>query len=236
MSYSLCVRCGCAGSTAFVTFRQNVSYFFRRRQREFSGRVCLGCMTSEFLHAEFVTMIGTWWGIIGAILGPFFLLANLFDYLAGTFEILRDKLRSSSSPRPRPEASTSNLLKTLGQLMEEYPTALMDTSRLPASKQLMKEAIKEGWRVEPNLRASLGRAYLFLSNFQDGIGDAVLDCVIPNSAPSGDLEALRREVAEMSGPNGESFRQWIMWSKVSVAEMEILAHEWGKFERGASAT
>jgi hypothetical protein len=51
-----------------------------------------------------------------------------------------------------------------------------------------------------------------------------------------DLEALRREVAEMSGPKGESFRQWIMWSKVSVAEKEILAHEWGKCERGASAT
>ncbi len=60
--------------------------------------------------------------------------------------------------------------------MERYPTALLDAARLPAPKQKMKTVIKEVWRQEPKLRGVLTQAYLHLSQFQDGIGDAILDC------------------------------------------------------------
>ena len=126
------------------------------------------------------------------------------------------------------------MLGALAELMEQHPTALMGTFRLPAPKQMMKAVIKELWRQEPTLRPQLMQAYLHLSSFQDGIGDAMLDCKLPDinrpadSTP--DLEALRQHAIDLVGSQGENFRQWIKWSKISLAEMEILSEEWRAFE------
>lgn len=118
--------------------------------------------------------------------------------------------------------------------MERHPTAFMGTSRLPAPKQTMKAVIKEVWRREPRLRPHLMQAFLHLSSFQDGIGDAVFDCELPDIKRRGDdtpdLDAVRQEAIDLTGPKGENFRQWIRWSKVSLAEMEILSEEWRTFE------
>jgi len=121
--------------------------------------------------------------------------------------------------------------------MEGYPTALLDSSRLPAPKHKMKAVIKDVWKREPSLRDQLILAYLHLSHFQDGIGNLVLDCKIPaiklgaDGAP--DLQALRQQAIEMAGPKGENLRQWTIWSKVSGSEMEILVQEWRAFESQA---
>jgi hypothetical protein len=121
--------------------------------------------------------------------------------------------------------SDADLLGALGELMEQYPTALLDATRLPASKQKMKEVIREVWREQPKMRGALTQAYLHLSQFQDGIGDAVvLDCKLPEQMTP----------AELLGPEGENFRQWTVWSKVSLAEMEILKQEWENFERSSA--
>jgi hypothetical protein len=88
-----CDRCGLIRITALVTFKQNVSFFFRRWQREFSGRLCFRCMTLEFLKFELATSVGTWWGIIGLLLGPYYILTNLLEYLAGSSLIARDAAR-----------------------------------------------------------------------------------------------------------------------------------------------
>jgi hypothetical protein len=95
-----CDRCGQAKTTALVTFKQNISYIFRRQEREFSGWVCFGCMTGEFIKFEFVTLIGTWWGIIGCLLGPVFILTNLLEYLSGSFLVGRDAIRLHHRRRP----------------------------------------------------------------------------------------------------------------------------------------
>lgn len=138
------------------------------------------------------------------------------------------------------EKSSAELLGALGELMERYPTALLDSSRLPAPKQQIKAAIKNVWKAEPRLRSMLAHAYLFLSHFQDGIGSAVLDCKIPamkvgaDGAP--DRETVMREAREIAeGPTGENVRQWLMWSKVSLAEAEILSQEWRAFEAQTNA-
>jgi hypothetical protein len=231
-----CERCGHIRITTLVTFKQNVSFIFRRWQRELSGQLCFVCMTATFSKFEIVTLFGTWGGMIGCLLGPYFILTNLFEYLAGSFLIARDVAASFQIGRkrsPPPQTPDTALLGKLGQLMERYPTALLDTYWLPAPKQKMKAVIKDMWRREPQLRAVLAQGYLHLSWFQDGIGDAVLDCKIPpiQAAPH-DLEALRREAIEMSsGQLAENLRQWIMWSKVSEAETDILVQEWEKFVR-----
>lgn len=148
------------------------------------------------------------------------------------------KLNEAGIPVAIPtEKSSAQLLGALGELMERYPTALLDSSRLPAPKHKMKAVIKDVWKREPSLRGQLTHAYMYLRNFQDGIGDVVLDCKIPaikvgaDGAP--DLEAMRQQAKEIAGPMGENLRQWIMWSKVSIAEMEILSQEWGAFESQA---
>lgn len=187
-----------------------------------------------------------WWTIIVGLFASWFLYkvtlegaADAIRHGAAENELLYQALVSKgaflfSPPAPPPAEPNTELIGALGELMERYPTALLDTARLPASKQKMKDVIKEVWREQPKLRGVLTQAYLHLSQFQDGIGDAVLDCKLPAPA-SHDLEAIRREAAELSGPKGENFRQWIMWSKVSAAEMEILAQEWEKFQRSNAA-
>ena len=87
-----CVRCGEVRPTALVTFKANVSLIFRRRQSEFCGYVCFSCMTKEFFSFEVTTLVGTWWGIIGCILGPYFIIINVCEYCAGSFVILRHML------------------------------------------------------------------------------------------------------------------------------------------------
>jgi hypothetical protein len=42
-----------------------------------------------------------------------------------------------------PANPAADLIGKLGELMERYPVALMDSSRLPASKQTMKTVIED---------------------------------------------------------------------------------------------
>jgi hypothetical protein len=96
-----CDVCGHIKITALVTFKQNVSFFFRRQERMLSGQMCFGCMTEKFVSFELITLIGTWWGIIGCLLGPLFILTNLSEYVSGCFLIRREaaRLRLTSPPR-----------------------------------------------------------------------------------------------------------------------------------------
>ena len=95
-----CDLCGRTKITVSATFKQNVSFFFQRQERTLSGWMCFGCMTRKFLSFEITTLVGTWWGIIGCLLGPVFILRNLSEYLSGSFKIRREgaKLRLASSP------------------------------------------------------------------------------------------------------------------------------------------
>jgi hypothetical protein len=144
----------------------------------------------------------------------------------------KNKPRTSAIPI---EKSSAELVGALGELMEQYPTAFLDSSRLPAPKKKMKTAIMDVWKRERSLRGQLTHAYMYLSHFQDGIGDVVLDCKIPavrvgaDGAP--DPDSLRQQAREIVG--SENLQKWIMWSKVSIAEAEILSQEWRAFESQA---
>lgn len=179
-----------------------------------------GFSVGLFGHA----MSGTAWGWAGFIL---------------CFVFATRKLAGQSASPAAAQPSPAALLGTLGELMEKHPTALMGTSKLPAAKQTMKAVIKEVWRQEPRLRPQLMHAYLHLSHFQDGIGDAVLDSKLPelkkNADGTPDLEAMRQLATDLTtGRKSENFRQWTEWSKVSLAEMEILSQEWRALESQAS--
>jgi hypothetical protein len=175
------------------------------------------------VHVFGYALSGAAWGWIGFII---------------CFVFATRTLTGQSVPAKAALPSPAALLGALAELIENHPAALMDTTRLPVPKQTLKAVIKEVWRREPGLRPWLMHAYLNLSYFQDGIGDAVLDCKLPGieRQPDGtsDLEAIRQDASDQLGPKGENLRQWMEWSKVSLAEMEILLQEWRAFESQAS--
>jgi hypothetical protein len=86
-----CKRCGKIKSTQSVFFIENISYFFARRERTFHGHVCFPCMTKTFATFETRTLLGTWWGIIGIICGPGYLVENLVEYVKHSYRFMRSK-------------------------------------------------------------------------------------------------------------------------------------------------
>jgi len=88
---SKCSRCGRTKYTQHPVFKQNVSYFFGRKERQFSGDLCLSCASRTFVRVELTTLFGTWWGIIGYWLGPLYIVHNLVEYITATFRFVRSE-------------------------------------------------------------------------------------------------------------------------------------------------
>src|SRR5262245_32519678 len=63
---SKCSRCGGTEYTKHLIFKQNISYFFERNERQFSGYFCFSCASTTFVNVELTTLFGTWWAIAGA--------------------------------------------------------------------------------------------------------------------------------------------------------------------------
>jgi hypothetical protein len=131
----------------------------------------------------------------------------------------------NTSPRPQPQLTNADLVEMLGELMERHPMALLGTTRLPAPKEKMKGALKQAYLEHPAMQDFLHAGYLQLSQFQDGIGDRIIEPAIGDGAKN--PTELAAELA--TGERGKKLQEWLAWSKVSLAEMEILSDEWKNF-------
>lgn len=89
LQQSLCDRCHCIKATQLCFFKENISYFFERNERTFVGRLCFCCMTRIFCEFSLKTLIGTWWGIIGALLGPAILGSNMMEYVKNSYKFMK---------------------------------------------------------------------------------------------------------------------------------------------------
>jgi len=49
-------------------------------------------MTRVFGEFTLKTLFGTWWGIIGALLGPAIIGSNIIEYLKNTFRFIKEKV------------------------------------------------------------------------------------------------------------------------------------------------
>jgi len=85
---SKCSRCGQTEYTQHLVFKQNVSYFIGRNERQFSGDLCFACASRMFVSAELTTLFLTWWGITGFSLGPLYIGHNLEEYTIATFRFV----------------------------------------------------------------------------------------------------------------------------------------------------
>lgn len=92
-----CIVCGDDKATFWVEYTENISYFYERRERTFSGFACSFCMTKRFLEYEVRTLLFTWWGLIGLFLGPAYLTGNLIEFIRGIAAYTRNRGR----PAPR---------------------------------------------------------------------------------------------------------------------------------------
>jgi hypothetical protein len=106
-----------------------------------------------------------------------------------------------------------NAALKLNALMREYPHALLDTARLPLPKPAMKLALKITWQraLSDEGRRFAEDAYLHLSHFQDGVGDAPLD-------------------ASLDGDEGgksvrETLEAWLPWAARSGKDVVRLTAE-----------
>jgi len=88
---SNCDICKEARETETCYFKQNVSYFFERRESEFCGKLCHSCMNKVFLKHTLITLFGTWWGVVGMFLGPAFIFHNITEYIVMSFKFWRRK-------------------------------------------------------------------------------------------------------------------------------------------------
>ena len=84
----------------------------------------------------------------------------------------------------RTKAVPEGLIEAFGVLMERYPTAILDTSKLPLPKANMRRVLMEAWlaQTDQKTRAFLESAYVHLSQFQDGVGDKPIDYKLPSDA------------------------------------------------------
>jgi hypothetical protein len=115
------------------------------------------------------------------------------------------------------ERSALEVAAKLGDLMLEYPSAILDVSRLPLSKSNMKLALKVAWKLAPNadLRRFAEEAYLHLANFQDGVGDIPIEGNMPdNVEPTITFKLLDA---------------WLPWAARAGKEAMALATEFNEF-------
>jgi hypothetical protein len=77
-------------------------------------------MSARFIESESITLLGTWWGIIGCILGPIFILRNILEYVSGSFLITRDfvKLRLIRQSNQINQSEPGTILNMLVQSTE----------------------------------------------------------------------------------------------------------------------
>src|SRR5262245_15119392 len=88
---SKCSRCGETEYTQHLIFKQNISYFFARRERQFSGDFCFSCASTTFANVELATLFGTWWAIIGFWIGPLYIVHNLVEYIVAVLRFVRSE-------------------------------------------------------------------------------------------------------------------------------------------------
>jgi hypothetical protein len=79
-SKTKCEVCKRDSIVFYCNFKENVSYFVGRTDITYSGWFCSECMKRIFLKSTVKTLFGTWWGIIGFGIGPYYIYNNIKEF------------------------------------------------------------------------------------------------------------------------------------------------------------
>lgn len=91
MPTRVCAVCQRRRNTQFVLFKMNASFMVWRTHAEKFGHLCLGCTTKTFFSYELLTLFGTWFGVIGAFVGPVYLFHNIVEYVDALIRFMLKK-------------------------------------------------------------------------------------------------------------------------------------------------
>jgi hypothetical protein len=121
------------------------------------------------------------------------------------------------------ELTVTDVISAYGELLEKYPLSILDTSMLPIPKTKMKALLKTLYAraSNPEQKNMLEKGFMFLSNFQDGVGATPISGKLSTGDAKANLKA-----------NMAILEKWMPWEKLSFAEMEILLSEWTRFKEG----
>jgi hypothetical protein len=116
-------------------------------------------------------------------------------------------------PTPTPLDDELDAVARYGAIMEKQGTAILDVSRLPLPKPLMKVALGATWRVakDERMRNAVEHGYMNLANFQEGVGKNPIDCKVPEDGDPAKVAAI--------------LKAWLAWSPKVQTEMSQLRRE-----------
>jgi hypothetical protein len=105
-----------------------------------------------------------------------------------------------------------SILTLYAELLEKYPLGFIDETWLPVDKDSMKGAFKAAWILAENDdgRQWIQDAWMSLSMFQPGVGDAPVMCAILGGVVNEDMNIL----------NG-----WKLLARIGQAEEETIRAE-----------
>ena len=85
----ICRRCYKIRKNVPCSFRENVSFIFRRWEYNYSEHLCFLCMTRICAEFTLITLLGTWGGIKGMFLGPIYITENLIEYFKNCYKLAK---------------------------------------------------------------------------------------------------------------------------------------------------
>jgi hypothetical protein len=140
---------------------------------------------------------------------------------AAVFRSLKKSLETRLAGKPT-KAVPEGSIEAFGVMMERYPTAILDTSKLPLPKADMRRVFMDTWlaQTDEKMRTFLEIAYIHLSQFQDGVGDSPIDCKVPSDADP------KKKMAVLE--------PYIRFSSAVTEEAESLRIEFEEFKRRRS--
>jgi hypothetical protein len=71
--------------------------------------------------------------------------------------------------------AVADIMEKYGALLEKYPTAYLDETMLPVSKDEMRRALQAAWKIAPHLRNAIEIGWTSLHRFQPNIGRTPVD-------------------------------------------------------------
>ncbi len=118
-----------------------------------------------------------------------------------------------------PENSPWGALPRLRELMQLHPLAICDVALLPLPKSDMKNALKVAWDLAARdaQRAEIEAGFLYLSQFQQGVGPEPIRGDFPETADPAETAAL--------------VNRWVPWATLCQEEKWSLWVELVEFKR-----
>jgi hypothetical protein len=149
--------------------------------------------------------------------------AKIEKLFQGFIDSLKGAKPNRKALSEEPQQSVGDVMEAYGRLLQKYPLSIIDVSMLPLPKAKMKIVLKALYAEAASLeqQSFLEAGFMFLSNFQDGLGATPIDGKLLRGDPKETLEANKAILDKL-----------LPWQKLSNAEAQILSAEWTRFKEG----